>query len=42
MGMIFIPSQGGISHSPKELSRWDDIANGANVLMQTILLLDRG
>jgi N-carbamoyl-L-amino-acid hydrolase len=42
MGMIFIPSQGGISHSPKELSRWDDIAKGANVLMQTILLLDRG
>ena len=41
MGMIFVPSQGGISHSPKELSSWDDIANGANVLMETILLLDR-
>lgn len=41
MGMIFIPSQGGISHSPKEFSRWDDISNGANVLMQTILLLDQ-
>ena len=41
MGMIFIPSVGGISHSPTELSRWDDVANGANVLLQTILLLDR-
>ena len=41
MGMIFVPSQGGISHSPQELSRWDDIANGANVLLQTILLVDR-
>ncbi len=40
MGMIFVPSQGGISHSPKELTRWEDCANGANVLMQTILLVD--
>ena len=28
IGMIFIPSIGGISHSPKECSREDDIANG--------------
>jgi N-carbamoyl-L-amino-acid hydrolase len=41
MGMIFIPSVGGISHSPKELSRWGDCANGANVLLQTILRVDR-
>jgi N-carbamoyl-L-amino-acid hydrolase len=41
MGMIFIPSLAGISHSPKELSRWGDCANGANVLLQTILRLDR-
>ncbi|SEG01487.1 N-carbamoyl-L-amino-acid hydrolase [Bryocella elongata] len=40
MGMIFVPSIGGISHSPKELSRWPDIANGANVLLQTILRID--
>jgi beta-ureidopropionase / N-carbamoyl-L-amino-acid hydrolase len=39
MGMIFIPSVGGISHSPKELSRWEDCANGANVLMRTVLAL---
>jgi N-carbamoyl-L-amino-acid hydrolase len=41
MGMIFIPSIGGISHSPKELSRWSDCANGADVLLRTILRVDR-
>ena len=40
MGMIFIPSVGGISHSPKEFSKPDDIVNGANVLMGTLLKLD--
>jgi len=38
--MIFIPSIGGISHSPKELTSWQDCANGANVLLATVLLLD--
>ena len=41
-GMIFIPSVGGISHSPKEYTRPEDMANGANVLLQTILKIDRG
>jgi N-carbamoyl-L-amino-acid hydrolase len=41
MGMIFVPSVGGISHSPKELTRWEDCANGANVLLQAVLDLDR-
>jgi N-carbamoyl-L-amino-acid hydrolase len=41
VGMIFIPSIGGISHSPKEFSKTSDIANGANVLLQTILKLDK-
>ena len=41
IGMIFIPSVGGISHSPKEYSRPSDIANGANVLLETVLELDR-
>jgi beta-ureidopropionase / N-carbamoyl-L-amino-acid hydrolase len=41
VGMIFIPSIGGISHSPKEFSRREDIANGANVLLHTLLELDR-
>jgi len=41
MGMIFVPSVGGISHSPKELTRWPDCANGANVLLHTILAMDK-
>ena len=40
VGMIFIPSVGGISHSPKEFSRPKDIENGANVLLHTLLKLD--
>jgi beta-ureidopropionase / N-carbamoyl-L-amino-acid hydrolase len=40
MGMIFVPSVDGISHSPRELTPWGDCANGANVLMHTILALD--
>jgi N-carbamoyl-L-amino-acid hydrolase len=41
IGMIFVPSVEGISHSPKEFTRWEDCANGANVLLRTILLVDR-
>jgi len=41
VGMIFVPSVGGISHSPREFSRPEDIANGANVLLHTLLRLDR-
>ena len=41
IGMIFIPSKGGISHSPKEYSSPKDIANGANVLLHTVLKLDK-
>jgi len=41
IGMIFVPSVDGISHSPKEFTRWQDCANGANVLLHTILLVDR-
>ena len=41
MGMIFIPSVGGISHSPKEYSTPRDIANGANVLLQAVLAADK-
>jgi N-carbamoyl-L-amino-acid hydrolase len=41
-GMIFVPSVGGISHSPKEFTRPEDMANGANVLLHTILKIDRG
>jgi N-carbamoyl-L-amino-acid hydrolase len=39
-GMIFIPSIGGISHAPEEFSRPQDIVNGANVLLRSVLQLD--
>jgi N-carbamoyl-L-amino-acid hydrolase len=41
-GMIFVPSVGGVSHSPKEFTSQQDMANGANVLLQTVLAIDRG
>lgn len=41
MAMIFVPSVGGISHSPKEFTKTVDITNGANVLLQTILTVDK-
>jgi N-carbamoyl-L-amino-acid hydrolase len=41
MGMIFIPSIGGISHSPKEYSTPEDIVRGANVLLATLLRADK-
>ena len=40
IGMIFVPSVGGISHAPKEFTKPRDVVNGANVLLQTILALD--
>ena len=40
MAMIFVPSKDGISHSPKEFTSPQDVANGAEVLYRTILLLD--
>lgn len=41
-GMIFVPSKGGISHSPKEFTSADDMANGASVLFRTVLAIDNG
>ncbi|HEX5890133.1 MAG TPA: M20 family metallo-hydrolase [Pyrinomonadaceae bacterium] len=40
VGMIFIPSVGGISHSPREFSRPEDIVNGANVLLHASVRFD--
>ena len=40
-GMIFIPSIDGISHSPKEFSSDEDVYKGANILLNTILKLDK-
>ena len=41
MGMIFVPSVRGISHSPLELTHWDDCARGADVLLGAVLEMDR-
>jgi N-carbamoyl-L-amino-acid hydrolase len=38
-GMIFVPSHQGRSHSPAEFTDWDQIENGANVLLNTLLRL---
>jgi beta-ureidopropionase / N-carbamoyl-L-amino-acid hydrolase len=40
MAMIFVPSKDGISHSPKEFTSWQDVANGAEVLYRSVLLVD--
>jgi len=40
MGMIFVPSRGGISHSPLEYTPPDQVANGAEVLYRALLRLD--
>ena len=41
-GMIFVPSIGGISHAPAEYTAPGDMANGASVLLRTVLAVDEG
>ena len=36
-GMIFVPSKGGVSHSPGEWTDWHFIQHGANVMLNTLL-----
>ena len=40
VGMIFVPSKDGISHAPSEYTSPEQIMNGANVLLLTILRMD--
>ncbi len=40
MGMIFVPSVGGVSHSPREYSRPEDIVHGVNVLAAAVERVD--
>jgi N-carbamoyl-L-amino-acid hydrolase len=40
VGMIFVPSVDGISHSPREYSTPEACANGAGVLLQALLSAD--
>jgi hydantoinase/carbamoylase family amidase len=39
VGMLFVPSVDGASHSAREFTDWRDCVNGANVLLQTVLEL---
>ncbi len=39
-GMIFVPSVGGISHSPREQTAGEDVVRGAQVLCRAIERLD--
>lgn len=41
MGMIFVPSQAGISHAETEYTAPEHCIQGANVLLHTILQLDQ-
>lgn len=40
-GMIFVPSVGGVSHSPLEFTHEDQIIQGTQTLLQTVLNLDQ-
>jgi len=37
VGMVFVPSKYGQSHSPAEWTAWSDIEAGANVMLHTLL-----
>ncbi|MFQ5695560.1 MAG: Zn-dependent hydrolase, partial [Terriglobia bacterium] len=39
VGMIFVPSVEGISHAPREFSRWEEVACGCECLYRTLLRL---
>jgi N-carbamoyl-L-amino-acid hydrolase len=39
IGMIFVPSKEGRSHSAAEWTAWDDIEAGANTLLHTLIQL---
>lgn len=41
MGMIFVPSQNGVSHSETEYTSPEHCVQGAKVLLHTLLYLDR-
>ena len=38
-GMIFVPSDGGVSHDPREHTSWAGCVNGANTLLRAALEL---
>jgi N-carbamoyl-L-amino-acid hydrolase len=40
MAMIFVPSVGGVSHSPKEFTKPEDVAAGVDVLLNAVAAAD--
>ena len=42
IGMIFVPSAGGVSHSPREYTAPEDVLHGVDVLLRTVLAVDAG
>jgi len=41
IGMFFVPSKAGISHAKEEYTTPEDCLNGAKVLLETVLQLDK-
>jgi N-carbamoyl-L-amino-acid hydrolase len=41
-GLVFVPSVGGVSHSPDEWTHWSDIECGANLLLNAAIALATG
>ena len=39
--MVFIPSKNGVSHSPEESSKYEDLARAVDVVADTVLKLNR-
>ena len=38
-GLVFVPSVGGVSHSPDEWTHWSDVESGANLLLNAAVAL---
>jgi N-carbamoyl-L-amino-acid hydrolase len=38
-GLLFVPSVGGVSHSPDEWTHWHDVESGGNVLLHAAVAL---
>ncbi|HSR53183.1 MAG TPA: Zn-dependent hydrolase [Acidobacteriota bacterium] len=42
VGMIFVPSKDGRSHSPAEWTHWEDIESGANLMLNSLICIAGG
>jgi acetylornithine deacetylase/succinyl-diaminopimelate desuccinylase-like protein len=41
VGLIFVPSEDGLSHHPNEYTELNDILNGIDVLEEAVLLYSK-